>query len=193
MYNLYFFTSFNVRNSTEFIFYDARGIFKYNVALSLIDAYYLNTGHYGFYYNQTGDYILAGSSAYTIDVLTRNDFTFIKCISTSPYLITDIQEFNDTLYFSTKNGYVLVLINEVITANFTTLCSSIISLSINAYGEIAIVCSSIIYVYSTTGTYLNVSWVSPINNTNKISFDGHGNVIISGSSGIYIFQKKVGT
>jgi hypothetical protein len=153
-------------------------------------------GHYdrsyyefnGLYYNQTGDYILACSDAYSIEFLRRDDLTFIKYISTKPYLPTDIREYNGALFVGTTTSTVLVIKDEIITSLFNTTCNSITSLAIDIVGNIAVVCSPFIHLYSTNGTYLNVTWTSPIGNITSIGFDGFGNFVVTAYDGIHIFH-----
>ena len=86
------------------------------------------------------------------------------------------------------NGKIIVLKDEILNATFPTLCSSIDSFVINSYGEIAVLCSPTIYVYSANdGSYL-ISWVSPIENLTSIGFDGFGNFIFTSYSEIFIFN-----
>ena len=74
------------------------------------------------------------------------------------------------------------------TSMFNTTCSSITSLAIDIFGNIAVICTPFIHLYSTNGTYLNVTWSSPVGNITLIGFDGFGNFIVTGYDGIYIFH-----
>ena len=123
------------------------------------------------------------------------DLIYIRYIPTIPFNPTDIREFNGSLYVGTTLGMILVLNNETVTSHFNTICNfnstygkSISLLEIDSFGQIAILYSSHIYLYSISGTYLNISWVSPIQNATSIGFDGLGNFILTAYSGIYVFN-----
>jgi hypothetical protein len=155
----------------------------------LIGSYYRYSYQFnGLYYNQTGDYILACSVAYRIEFLRRDDLTFVKYLSTKLYLPTDIREYNGTLFVATTTNVVLVIKDEMISSLFNTTCNSITSLAIDVFGNIAVVCNPFIHLYSTNGTYLNVTWTSPIGNITSIGFDGFGNFIVTAYNGIHIFH-----
>lgn len=186
-----FITTVKNSNSFElFISSGTNGVFKLNSSLSVNYSFFRwITAYGGIYYNHTGDYILACSTSNNmIEILRRDDLTFIKYISTSPFPPTDIREYNGTLYVSTSNSNILAIQNEKISFNFTTICNSITSLSIDKLGNIAVVCSPYIYLYSTNGSYLNLSWISPIENITSIGFDGFGNFILIAYSGVYSFN-----
>jgi hypothetical protein len=179
----------NNSNTIEIYVSSYYGVYKFNISLAPIGYYYRNFRQYsGIYYNQTGDYILACSDAYSIEFLRRDDLTFIKYISTKPYLPTDIREYNGTLFVGTTNSTVLIIKDEIISSLFNTICNSIISLAIDIVGNIAIVCNSFIHLYSTNGTYLNVAWASQIGNITSIGFDGFGNFVVTAYNGIHIFH-----
>ena len=188
-YRPFFIISVHNSNTSELFVSTYYGVNKLSIALSPIFNYYRSYVQYnGLYYNQTGDYILACSSNYYIEFLRRDDLTFIKYISTYPYLPTDIREFNGTLFVATKNNIVIILKNEVISSYFSTKCTSIASMAIDIFGDIAVICSPFIHLYSTNGTYLNVTWTSPIGNITSIDFDGFGNFIVTAFDGIYFFH-----
>jgi hypothetical protein len=185
---LFIITVYNL-NTTEIYVSSDNRVYKFNIALTLISSYYNRYKQYsGLYYNLTGDYILACSNAYYIEFLRRDDLTFIKYISTEPYLPTDIREYNGTLFVATTTSTVLVIKDEIITSLFNTTCNSITSLAIDIVGNIAVVCSPFIHLYSTNGTYLNVTWTSPIGNITSIGFDGFGNFVVTAYDGIHIFH-----
>ena len=142
------------------------------------------------YYNKTGDYILACSAGFNlIYVLSRNNLAMIKYINTSPYTPTDIKEYNGVLYVGTFNSTVLIIQNEVVVSNFMTTCSTILSLSIDIFGHIAVVCNTnVISIYSLNGTYTGISWTSPIAGTSNIAFDNTGSIILSAAAGIFIYN-----
>jgi hypothetical protein len=150
----------------------------------LIGSYYRSFNQFnGLYYNLTGDYILACSNAYYIEFLRRDDLTLLKYISTKLYLPTDIREYNGTLFVATTTSTVLVIKDEIITSLFNTTCTLITSLAIDLVGNIDVICNLYIHLYSTNGTYLNVSWTSPIGNITSI-----GNFIVTAYDGIHIFH-----
>jgi hypothetical protein len=59
-------------------------------------------------------------------------------------------------------GRIMILKDEAFNSDIQTICNSIDSFTFNKHGEIAVLCSSDVYVYSTNGTYLGTS---PIENT----------------------------
>jgi hypothetical protein len=81
-----------------------------------------------------------------------------------------------------------VIKDEIITSLFNTTCTLITSLAIDIVGNIAVVCSPFIHLYSTNGTYLNVTWTSPIENITSIGLDGFGNFVVTAYNGIHIFH-----
>ncbi len=176
-------------NTTEIYVSSYNGVYKFNIALTLIGSYYRSFNQFnGLYYNLTGDYILACSNAYYIEFLRRDDLTLLKYISTKLYLPTDIREYNGTLFVATTTSTVLVIKDEIITSLFNTTCTLITSLAIDIVGNIAVVCSPFIHLYSTNGTYLNVTWTSPIENITSIGLDGFGNFVVTAYNGIHIFH-----
>jgi hypothetical protein len=184
-----FIITVNNSNSNEIYVSSYYGVYKFNIDLTLIGSNYRYSYQFnGLYYNQTGDYILACSNAYYIEFLRRDDLTFIKYISTKPYLPTDIREYNGTLFVGTSQSTVLVIKDEIISSLFKTTCNSIISLAIDAFGNIAVICNPFIYLYSTNGTYLNVTWTSPIENITSFGFDSFGNFVVTAYNGIHIFH-----
>jgi hypothetical protein len=184
-----FIITLNNSNTIEIFVSSYDGVFKFNIALTPIGYYYRSFYEFnGLYYNQTGDYILACSNAYYIEFLRRDDLTFIKYLSTKPYYPTDIREYNGTLFVATTNSTVLVIKDEIISSMFNTTCTSITSLAIDLFGNIAVVCNPFIHLYSTNGTYLNVTWTSPIGNITSSGFDGFGNLVITAYKGIHIFH-----
>jgi hypothetical protein len=192
-----FIVSANNYGSIEIFVSTLYGVYKFDNSLSPMGyyyrVYYLNNIYFnnqfnGLYYNQTGDYILASTNAYFIEFLRRDDLTFIKYISTKPYIPTDIREFNGTLYVGTTGNAVLVIKNDIISSMFNTSCSTITSIAIDIFGNIAIICSSFIHLYSTNGTYLNVTLTSPVGNITSIGFDSYGNFIVTVSDGIFILH-----
>ncbi len=191
-YETQFIISINNSNSYELFVTVSSGVLKLNSNLSLL-AYYHGNHHYkGIYYNNTGDYIVVCSSTtwtQYIEILTRDELTFVKHITTNPFTPTDIREFNGTLYVGTKEGVILALKNEIFTSYFNTTCTkSILSLEIDFYGQITILCDSKVYLYSINGNFLNISWPTPISNPTSIGFDGFGNFILTAESGIYVFN-----
>ncbi len=187
--NAQFIITVNSSNTIEIYVSSHYGVYKFNITLLPLGYYYRSYKQYrGLYYNQTGDYILAFSNAYYIEFLRRDDLTFIKYISTEPYLPTDIREYNGTLFVATTTNTVLVIKDEIITSLFYTTCTLITSLAIDIVGNIAVVCSPFIHLYSTNGTYLNVTWTSPIENITSIGFDSFGNFVVTAYDGIHIFN-----
>jgi hypothetical protein len=187
--NARFIITINNSNTNEIYVSSYNGVYKFNIALTPMGHY--DRSYYefnGLYYNQTGDYILACSNAYYIEFLRRDDLTFIKYISTKPYLPTDIREYNGTLFVGTTTNIVFVIKDEIISSLFNTECNSITSLAIDAFGNIAVICGQFIHLYSTNGTYLNVTWISPIGNITSIGFDGFGNFVVTAYGGIHIFH-----
>ena len=177
-------------NTVEFFASSNYAIVKLSSSLSTLAYYYNYQNQYtGLYYNQTGDYILACSSAAKmIEIFTRNDLTYIKYISTLTYSPTDIKEYNGSLYVSTTSRAILVFENEIIVYSFNTSCNSISSLTIDYYGDIAVVCNPYIHLYSTNGTYLNLTWANQIENITSIGFDDLGNLILAANDGINVFN-----
>jgi hypothetical protein len=187
--NARFIITVNNSNTIEIYVSSYYGVYKFNIALTPIEYYYHSYKQYsGIYYNQTGDYILVCSDPYYIEFLRRDDLTFIKYISTKPYLPTDIREYNGILFVGTTTNIVLLIKDEIISSLFNTTCFSITSLAIDAFGNIAVICSQYIHLYSTNGTYLNVTWTSPIGNITSIDFDGFGNFVVTAYDGIHIFH-----
>ena len=190
-YPAQFIISVNNSNTNEIFISNKNGVYKLNIFLTLTASYYRQSypdTFQGLYYNQTGDYILACSNSYYIEFLRRDDLTFIKYISIYPYFPTDIREFNGTLFVGTKDSTVIVLNNEVISFYFNTKCTSITSIAIDIFGNIAVICSPFIHLYSINGTYLNVTWTSSFGNITSIGFDGFGNFVLTAYDGIYIFH-----
>ncbi len=184
-----FIISINVSNSNEFFVTFEFGVYKFNSNLSIVAYYHGRHNYKGIYYNKTGDYIVTCSNVPAIEILARHDLKYIRHISTTPYTPTDIHEFNGILFVGTTVGIILELNNEIITSHFNTTCgTSILSLEIDPYGQIAILCNLFIYLYSINGTYLNVSWSSPILNPTSIGFDNYGNFILTSKTGIYVFS-----
>jgi hypothetical protein len=187
--NARFIITVNSSNTIEIYVSSYERVYKFNITLTPLGYYYNRYKQYsGLYYNQTGDYILACSNAFYIEFLRRDDLTFIKYISTRPYLPTDIREYNGALFVGTTSKTILVIKDEIITSLFNSTCTSITSLVIDIVGNIAVVCSPFIHLYSTNGTYLNVTWTSPIENITFLGFDGFGNFVVTAYDGIHIFH-----
>ncbi len=180
--------SINNSNNSELIITTIRSVNKFNTNMNQTQQYYDDGARYeGIYYNKTGDYFLVCSDKNNrIDVLTRDGLNPLKniIVPNSPFQII---EYNNTLYVTSTLGRIMILKDEAFNSGIQTVCSSIDSFAINKHGEIAVLCSSDVYVYSTNGTYLGVNWTSPIENTTSIGFDGSGNFILTAYSGVYIF------
>ena len=67
-------------------------------------------------------------------------------------------------------------------------CKVITSIAIDIFGDIAVICSPFIYLYSAYGTFLNVTWASPIENITSVGFDGFGNFVLTAFDGIDNFH-----
>ena len=147
------------------------------------------TGYnYGLYFNSTSIQLLvaSGSNA-TINVFDLN-LILMGNISV-PYTNNYILEYNGLLYVSSTSSYMMVLENQIFRFSFPTLCTSIKTFAIDQNGILAINCySSIIYLYQSNGTYTNQSCQIPIANPLSINFDSMGNLIVSNSYGLYIFN-----
>jgi hypothetical protein len=181
----------NNSNNNEIFIACYYRIYKLNSELSYLKHYNdLKNRYTGLHYNQTGDHILAASSSNkVIEFFRRDDLTYIKYISTSSYSPNNIREFNGSLYVSTTVKTILVLKNEIIINSFNTLSDSITSLAIDSFGVLAVVCNNYIHLYSINGTYLNLTWTSPLAMPlTSIGFDPFENLIVTTFTGIHIFN-----
>ena len=184
-----------VNNSIEInIFVTTRfGIYSLDAAFNFVNFYNdLNAKYKKIYYNSSADHLLVCSFNYKrIDIFNRS-LNLIKSIPTyfSPI---EFDVYNDILYVATTNQIVLVIKNEVVIANITTLCYFMKSILADNYGNIAILCSSNeIYVYSVTGAYSGVLWSVNVPDSNSMSFNSNGDLVLVASNGLYIMnnQKK---
>ncbi len=177
-------------NHTEIFISSLHGIHKLNTNLTIISSYYSSKAQFtGIYYNQTGDYISACSFRdHLIVFLKRDDLLLLKYVSISPFSPTDIKEFNNTLFISTSNGTILVLKNYQIISNLTTNCNFIMSLTFDSFGNLAILCSQNIYLYSVNGSYLNITLVIPFDNATSIGSNAFGQFSISSYNKIYFLN-----
>ena len=186
-----FIMALNNSNKSEIFIACFHRIYKLNSELSYLKHYNdLKNRYTCLHYNQTGDYILATSSTnQVIEFFRRDDLTYIKYISTSPYSPNNIRDFNGSLYISTTNKKILVFKNEIIINTFNTLRDSITSLAIDSFGVLAVVYSNYIHLYSINGTYLNFTWTSPLAmSLTSIGFDAFENLIVTSINGIHIFN-----
>ena len=101
-----------------------------------------------------------------------------------------IQEYENKYYIATHSPTVLVLQNKEIISSFTTLCEWIYSLSIDSFGLIGILCgdSNTIHFHSSQGEYLGLNWISPVKNSIGFKFSMSKQILLTNSSGIYIFE-----
>lgn len=172
------------------------GIYCFDTSINLINSYInYNAQYTRMHYNSTSGYLYVLSKVNkTIDVFT-DELAFVKSISISPYIPVDIDEYNDLLYVAVSlniNSSILALQNDLIVSIISTTCSSITSLKIDQYGNIAIVCSNdIISIYSINDkTFSNISWISAVANINDIEFDSNGNLVLTAQNGIFLINNQ---
>jgi len=184
-------TSVNNNNNVELFVSGKYSVFKLDINLYITASYFQDSTYKGLYCNKTGDSILICHHGYLknyIQVFNRADLNFIKIIKTASYEPFYINEFKGVLYVSTTTGAVLRVVNEVSTLHFITACTSAISIAIDSFDDMAVLCQHKIDLYSINGTYLNVSKSISISNTYQIGFDELGNLIISAHDGIFIMS-----
>ena len=171
------------------------GIYSLDANLNLINSYLNYSNYKKMYFNISSDLLFACSSIYkTIDIF-NHQLTYNKSISTSPFLPTDIDSFNDVLFISTNSRIIFMVQNEKIINNFNTSCTSITSLVIDPYGNIAVLCSSnVIQVYSSTGIFSGISWkfILPYS-VIDFSFDLNSNLVFFTSSSIILMNNQTRT
>ena len=199
-----------INNNDDVIFYltNTYGIYKYSRNWTQLGVYlnYDNYNNYGkLIYSSKNDHLLVTSgSAPKIDVFDSN-LNFIKSINTSTidyyynYFFyygtvdsstTDIKEYNNQFFVTTRSSFVFVLENEVVISNFSTLCVSINALEIDSNGLLALLCSNKIYVYNSNGQYMNISWASLVPYPVDLGFDADGNFLIISTNGVFLLNTE---
>lgn len=168
------------------------GIYKLDRNFNFLRFYYdFNANYSSMYYNSSADLLFVCSGVYRrIDIFDQS-LTFKKSIFISSFSPKDIKAYDDFLYVSTSSKYIFVYRDQVNIQNITTNCGSGITSSIiDQSGNLAILCSNIIHIYSRNGTYLGASWKSTIPNLSDMSFDNYGNLVLVATNGIFIMNNE---
>ncbi len=138
-------------------------------------------GYRGLYYNST-NYLIYVAPTYLniIDVFNKN-LTLNDTFSTASYYPWSINEHNNELYVGTRNGTMLVIVNKIIINQFYG-CNrqSVILLSIlfDDLNNMATSCNhNQLYLYNTTGTYLNKS-IRTVFNPLNFGLDSKGSLVV---------------
>ena len=171
-------------------------IYQFDTNFNIINRYSYNNRYYGYSicFNSATNHVLATSRS-GILILDQNltlirNYDFLSDNSYSMNIIV----YNDIVYVSASNGVIWVLVNETATMFFNTLCSLIQSMLIDSFGYIAILCSdSTIYVYSSSGIYMNFTLTNLVLHALSLGFDYTGNLAITGYNGIYIINTSENT
>ena len=178
----------NDKSGNYFYVTSLNGVYKLDSNLKILNSFLYSNGQFnGLSYNSATDHILVTSSItrglliFDQNLTLVQNYNFVNSSTT-----TDIEAFNDKFYVSTVDGMIWVLINETASNSFQTSCNSITSISIDNYGNIAILCiDSIVYVYNTNGSFMNIVWKSTTLLPYEMSFDANGDFFLTGPNGIY--------
>jgi hypothetical protein len=157
------------------------GIYKIDKSLNILESYSRTGALYsGIYYNSTADALYVTSQfSNRIDLFYRN-LSFINSINfiNQPYALT---EKNGKLYVGLFGGVLSVLENNLVVKNITTLCTGwISSIVIDANELMGVLCfsDSILYLYSTNGSYTGKNMTTPTS-PRFLNYDLNGHFIIA--------------
>jgi hypothetical protein len=92
------------------------------------------------------------------------------------------------MFVGTIEGIILVMENDVIIRNFTTVCGFISSMMIDTYGNMLVLSfsNSFVYLYHTNGSNLGNS-VSTSAHPTFMNFDLNGRLVITSWSDFEIY------
>ena len=175
------------------------GIYKTDKYLNVI-GYYLSYMEYiGLcYYSPSNTIFVASYSGKKIFELSTALAT-VSSISTGKYLPASIQDFNGKLYVGTFDGYILVILNRIISQvlqGCNSLLDTFIAASIlfDNYGYMAVNCDSAFdhyfAVFFINGTFTGNKLMTPNNYTysSDVRFDSLGRLIANSDNQISIFS-----
>ena len=166
-------------------------VWKLDKNLNVLFQYNSTTPYRGIYYNSTNDLIYSAPYTLTAIHVINSNLTFNHMISTSPYSIHSIAEYNNQMYAGTSNGMMLVMVNEMIINTFNGCngkIASIASMLFDMYGYLATSCFGTehkLYLYYPNGIFAGKSLSTPAS-PQKFDFDSKGNFVQISQSQISI-------
>jgi hypothetical protein len=136
----------------------------------------------GIYYNSRNNFIYVAPSDFTVIHVFYLDLTFRNDFSTSTYNPWSIAEYNNQMYVGTKNGIILVIVNENIFRLFNGCNGNSVVLTYIFFDEYSYMVTSCedpinqLYLYYPNGTYLNKKSTTR-NNPRYFGYDSKGHFI----------------
>jgi hypothetical protein len=165
------------------------GIYKTDKYLNLVSSYIKGGALYtNIYHNYTSDILyVTCNNIKSIDLFYRN-LSFISSISLTnkPFALT---EKNGKIYVGLSGGAISVLEYNLFVKTITTLCTGdITSIVIDANDLLGFSCysNSMLYLYSTNGSYTCKSMTTP-SNPIFVKYDLNGHYIIAGDKQINLY------
>jgi hypothetical protein len=180
-------------NNTKRLFVtQTNGLCEIDENLNKVNSVALIGSNEGLYFNSSNSLLYVSTSSLNIIYVFSLNLTLIRKISVSLPNYS-IFAFNRLMFVSTITSDIMVLQNEKIIYTFATSCFSIKTLMIDKFGIIALNCYISYAINNITFYYLNGSFTGetfriPVAFPNNFGFDHNGNLILTSSSGIFVFS-----
>jgi hypothetical protein len=168
-----------VKTSNLFYMSGDVNVWKLDENLNVLMVYNaaVNITYRGLYFNSTNNFLYVAPYNLKIIHVFDSNITLHHSFSVSPFQPFSFGEYNNLMYIGTKNGSIVVILNETIIFKFPACNQSSIMLTsilFDHYGYMATSCNNYqLYLYNSNGTFMNMSFQSP-NEPRYIGYDSKG-------------------
>ncbi len=177
---------------TNFYITGDQNVWKTDEQLNVLIQYNdLTASYHGIYYNSTNSLIYIPSVVLQVIHLFNLDLTLnnnISIVNNFPWSITG---FNNELFVGTNNGKILIISNQQIIQEFNACNGNgviVFSILFDQFYNMASSCSNNqLYLYNTTGTFLNKN-ISTVSNPEFIGFDSKSRLVVVMDSQISLYN-----